>query len=885
MRQKYRLVRRIIFFLLFGLLLISCHNGGGSGDPIDDGPQLAGAVIVSHDDLVAVVGNSATNSTYSKTVLAPHALKKDSQTLDVPYISQFESGPDGNNVNCGPASYLMLKAFHYHIDIAPNHDTAWSNLKNMIDWMGPQYPDNISNIDGYNPPRYGRDKYTGDYTDNKQMKQLLEKEGNFSVEYIKPTLEALRSELADGNPVLVVVSSQGGNNSIPGTMKQGSVQHWMLVVGIDEDYVYANDPGRTWLYETYAHKRSFTRKSFLDEWERVGKLPGNGGQAIGLRVTKKDKNFKVGIVEGSLSYCPSLIVGNAFSLILSAVDGTPPYTWSIAKGNLPPGISLSKDGVISGAPSQQGTYQFTVAVTDSSGDIAERDSAISVDNLSQPLPISISTSKILSVGKVGAYHYFRFSALGGSWPYSWKLSDGIVPTGLSLSASGEISGIPTNTGTYQFTVQVYDNNSQKAEKNFVLSVVDSITVSPTVAQTPMTAKQADTVSQWGTGFTPNSTAVLHFKKPDGSEFPTLSQSIKPDGTFSITYTIPSDRPAGTYTWWGADSSGKMSNIVNYTVIVNSEVIPAGISVSPSSGSWTSSPQNISVGSSGATTIYYRMVNTYDGSTPSDPDAPSPSSNDGSISGASGTFQLYASSDQHKRTKLRFIGCNSAGCGPASGSYSYSIDLRTVPGSVAVSPSSGSWTSSPQNISVGSSGATTIYYRMVNTYDGSAPSDPDAPSPSSNDGSISGASGTFQLYASSDQHKRTKLRFIGCNSAGCGPASGSYSYSIDLRTVPGSVAVSPSSGSWTSSPQNISVGSSGATTIYYTMVNTYDGSTPSTPSAPTPSSNDGSISGPSGTFQYYANPGQFKRTKLRFIGCNNMGCGSASGSYSYSIDRR
>jgi hypothetical protein len=188
----------------------------------------------------------------------------------------------------------------------------------------------------------------------------------------------------------------------------------------------------------------------------------------------------------------------------------------------------------------------------------------------------------------------------------------------------------------------------------------------------MSAVQGATVAQWGSGFTPNSTATLHFKKPDGTEFPTTAQVIKTDGSFSISYTIPTDRAAGTYSWWGIDSTGKVSNTVSYSVTA---AVPGSISVSPSSGSWTSSTHNLSVSSSGANTIYFNMVNTYDGSTPSTPSNPSASSHDGSLSGSSNTFQLFASSGQFKKTKLKFVGCNNAGCGSVSGSFSYTTDLR------------------------------------------------------------------------------------------------------------------------------------------------------------------------------------------------------------------
>jgi hypothetical protein len=139
-----------------------------------------------------------------------------------------------------------------------------------------------------------------------------------------------------------------------------------------------------------------------------------------------------------------------------------------------------------------------------------------------------------------------------------------------------------------------------------------------------------------------------------------------------------------------------------------------------------------------------------------------------------------------------------------------MDLGTVPGRISVNPTGGLWTSSPQDIDVSSSAATTIYYRMVNTYDGSTPSTPEDPTPSSNNGSISGPSGIFELYASAGQYKKSKIKFVGCNSQGCGPVSGTRYYVMDLK--PGMVSVNPTGGLWTSSPQNLEVNSTGATTI-------------------------------------------------------------------------
>lgn len=62
---------------------------------------------------------------------------------------------------------------------------------------------------------------------------------------------------------------------------------------------------------------------------------------------------------------PAGTLGIAYSQMLAATGGAPPYTWSLAAGTLPAGLALTPDGTISGTPSTAGTYQFTVQVTDS----------------------------------------------------------------------------------------------------------------------------------------------------------------------------------------------------------------------------------------------------------------------------------------------------------------------------------------------------------------------------------------------------------------------------------------------------------------------------------------------------------------------------------------
>jgi len=555
-----------IVCMLFGCFEGETTTPGAIG--IEDGPKSDGAAFVDHDALMVVVNvgdnlSPLPSSMGISTDAAPReSLLGEQIMLEVPYISQFATGytrPEDagqnylSNVNCGPASYLMVRAYYRGQRL--DKTNAKENLENIIDWMD-------SDIPGYDPPSHsGVPRYCGAYTNDAQMRQLIEEDGDFQTEEMKVfSADGLRSELAQGHPVLVVVSNQAGNNSMLGEINSGKYSHWMVVVGIDKDYVYVNDPGRDWANEAYAHRRGFTIRSFMDEWKRW--------KNIGFRVSNRVDRFSVAIDDSSLSKCPTLCVGSPYSAVLAAVDGNPPYLWSITRGALPPGLTLSTDGHITGTPEQAGTFGFRVTVRDSSGVRAERDSSIYVSSGCSGSEFIITTAKGLQSARVGGDYQVSMAASGGQLPYRWSVIGGVLPAGLNLSPAGILQGAPAAQGNYTFLARVSDSSPQlkSGEKEFTLLVASDVTVAPTVAQSPMTAKQGTTVSQWGTGFTANSMATLHFRKPDGTEFTPLAQAIKADGSFSLSYTIPSDRPAGTYTWWGVDSTGKSNNTVSYIII-------------------------------------------------------------------------------------------------------------------------------------------------------------------------------------------------------------------------------------------------------------------------------------------------------------------------------
>src|SRR6185295_19460891 len=68
------------------------------------------------------------------------------------------------------------------------------------------------------------------------------------------------------------------------------------------------------------------------------------------------------------------------------------------------------------------------------------------------------------------------TASGGTAPYTWSVTAGALPGGLQLSAGGSISGTPTATGSFNFTVQVADSAAVKATKQFSITIVAGLTI-------------------------------------------------------------------------------------------------------------------------------------------------------------------------------------------------------------------------------------------------------------------------------------------------------------------------------------------------------------------------------------------------------------------------
>lgn len=148
--------------------------------------------------------------------------------------------------------------------------------------------------------------------------------------------------------------------------------------------------------------------------------------------------------------------GQPYSNSIFRSGGVAPFTWSIASGSLPPGLSLDPgNGLVSGTPTATGVSNFTVRLASSDGQVVTKALGITV----YP-PVAVVTTTLPN-GSVGVAYSATLTASGGDGTYFWQLAAGSLPAGLSLDgASGVISGTPTLAETQNFTVRALSRNGE-----------------------------------------------------------------------------------------------------------------------------------------------------------------------------------------------------------------------------------------------------------------------------------------------------------------------------------------------------------------------------------------------------------------------------------------
>src|SRR5690348_15650548 len=166
---------------------------------------------------------------------------------------------------------------------------------------------------------------------------------------------------------------------------------------------------------------------------------------------------------------PGATVSQSYGATVSASGGTARYQWSVASGTLPGGLALaSSTGALSGTPTASGSFSFTVQVKDAAAKTSQKSFSVTIQAAIPPLQI---TSSSLPSGTVSQSYSATVSASGGTTPYQWSIASGTLPTGVALaSSSGVLSGTPSASGSFSFTVQVKDAAANTNQKSFSVSI-------------------------------------------------------------------------------------------------------------------------------------------------------------------------------------------------------------------------------------------------------------------------------------------------------------------------------------------------------------------------------------------------------------------------------
>src|SRR5262249_40363570 len=151
-------------------------------------------------------------------------------------------------------------------------------------------------------------------------------------------------------------------------------------------------------------------------------------------------------------------------------------TFAVTTGSLPNGLTLTTAGVMSGTPTTEGNFNFTITATDSVGCSGNTSYSVRI------CPASITVNPAtLPGGTIGSSYNQTITASGGTSPFTFAVTSGSLPNGLTLGAGGALTGTLTTEGNFSFTITTSDFFGCNGQRSYNVRVCPvQITLSPTI---------------------------------------------------------------------------------------------------------------------------------------------------------------------------------------------------------------------------------------------------------------------------------------------------------------------------------------------------------------------------------------------------------------------
>ena len=388
-------------------------------------------------------------------------------------------------------------------------------------------------------------------------------------------------------PIHITATDSSTGTGAP--YSSGAIAYTLVVTGPTINVTPATLPSAT-AAVAYSQQMAATGGTGTYTWSETGTLPngitlsatgllsGTATQAgaFPITITAKDGDNFTGTASVTLTVngpvlalapatLPAAATYVAYSQAFTGSGGTAPYTYA-ESGALPAGVTWNAaTATISGTPTVSGTFPITITVTDSTTGTGSPFSKPVGYTLAVSAPTITIAPTALPAAAVAAAYNQTVTASGGTGPYTYSVTAGALPAGLTLSSAGAITGTPTAGGSFGFTITAKDSGSFTGTGSYTLTVsAPTLSLTPPTGSLTVTAGTAFSQTFTATGGTGPYTYTESGTLPTGLTFTAgvLAGTTTQSGSFPISVTAK-DSSTGT---------GPYSVTVNYTVVVGTNTV-------------------------------------------------------------------------------------------------------------------------------------------------------------------------------------------------------------------------------------------------------------------------------------------------------------------------